>query len=149
MSDVRHRLLALHFDDVTCAISTSDLVAIDHDGASSRISIDGPLRDLADYLPHCSSSAPPMRLILDDAGSRKAFRARARLELVETTLLYRMPRVMRDCGCASWLRGIALLDQWSSDNTAADGKRLALWLDLAGLADACDRTPTNQKEMLR
>lgn len=149
MSDVRHRLLVLHFDKVTCAISASELVAIDHDSASSQLAIDGPLHDLADYLPHCSSSAPPLRLILDADGYRTAFRTRARLELVDTSLIYRMPRLLRDCGCASWLRGIALLDQWSSDHPAADGKRLALWLDLARLADTYDHAPTNQKEMLR
>jgi hypothetical protein len=151
MTEVRvigHRLLVLHFDDVSCAITASDLVAIDHDGASARIAIDGPLRDLSDYLD-ASSSAPPMRLIIDAAGCRQAFRACARLELIETSSLYRMPRVLRDCGCASWLRGIALLDDSSRDGEDADRKRPALWLDLARLADACDGTEGNQKEMLR
>ena len=145
-----HRLLVLRFDDdVSCAIVASDLVAIEHDGPRARITIDGPVRDLADYLPHCASSAPAMRLIIDAAGYRRAFRARARLELIETQSLYRMPRVLRDCGCAPWLRGFVLLDDSSNDGTHVDCKRPALWLDLASLANACEVLPANDKEMLR
>jgi hypothetical protein len=144
---IGHRLLVLHFDEVSCAIIASELVAIDHDGPSARIAIDGPLRDLAEYLPHCSSSATSMRLIIDVAGSRHAFRTQARLELVETSLLYRMPRVLRDCGCAPWLRGIALLDNESRD-TDGDPKRPALWLDLGRLADTCNASPNQSKETL-
>lgn len=149
MTDVRltgQRLLVLHFDEVSCALTASDLVAIDHDGSSARLAFHGPLRDLAEYLPHCSSSEPPVRLIVQIAGARRAFRTSARLELVETSLLYRLPRVLRDCGCAPWLRGIALLDS-DHDDTELDSKRPALWLDLVRLADVCDGTPTNQKEM--
>lgn len=124
-----YRLLVLHFDDVSCAVFASDLVAIDHDGAHARITIDNPPRDLTEFLPHCSSSGAPMRLIIENDGSRYAFRTNARLELVETPFLYRMPRVLRDCGCAPWLRGIALLD---GDR---ESKRPALWLDLASLAN--------------
>jgi hypothetical protein len=145
---IGYRMLVLHFDELSCAIIASELVAIDHDGAGARLAIDGPLRDLAEYLPQCSSSAPPMRLIVDVAGTRRAFRARARLELVETSLLYRMPRMLRDCGCAPWLRGIALLDNESHDGSDVDQKRPALWLDLARLADACEGSPMNPKEMV-
>lgn len=150
MTDVRvlgHRLLALHFDDASCAVLASDLVAIDHDGMGARISVDGPLCDLADHLPHCSSSAPPMRLIVEVAGQRRAFRACAQVELVETSHLYRMPRALRELGCASWLRGIAMLDDPNHDGTAADGKRPALWLDLTSLALVCDGPPANPKEI--
>jgi hypothetical protein len=139
MTDLRvvgPRMVVLHFEEVSCAVTASDLVAIDHDGPTARISIDGPPRDLADYLPHCSSSGAPMRLIVEVGGCRRALRTRARIELIETSLLYRMPRVLRDCGCAAWLRGIALLDQ-----------RPALWLDLICLASAFESQPTNQKEM--
>ena len=55
---VGHRLLVLHFDDLSCAIIASELAAIDHDGAGARITVDGPLRELSEYLPGCSSSAP-------------------------------------------------------------------------------------------
>ncbi len=142
-----HRLVVLHYDEVSCALDASALVAIDHDGASARIAFHGQLRDLADYLPHCSSSEPPLRLIVNIDGSRRAFRTCARLEIVETPLLYRMPRVLRDCGCAPWLRGIALLEGSNHDDAEVDGKRPALWLDLVRLADVCDGKPTNQKEM--
>ena len=144
---VGHRLLVLHFDDLSCAIIASELAAIDHDGAGARITVDGPLRELSEYLPGCSSSAAPMRLIIDDAGRRRAFRVRARLELVVTSLLYRMPRMLRHCGCAPWLRGLALLDDPSRDATDADSKRPALWLDLARLAAANESD--NPKEMAR
>ena len=140
------RLLLLHYDQVSFALTASDLVAIDHDGDSARIAFHKPLRDLADYLPHCSSSEPAVRLIVQIASERHAFRARARLELVETSLLYRMPRVLRDCGCAPWLRGIALLESNHDDDDGHESKRPALWLDLLQLANACDGT-TNQKEM--
>ena len=60
-----------------------------------------------------------------------------------------MPRVLHGCGCAAWLRGIALLDDASRDGTDVDRKRPALWLDLARLNDACDGNLANQKEMLR
>jgi hypothetical protein len=145
ISLIAHRLLVLHFDQVSFALTASDLVAIDHDGDSARIAFHSPLRDLADYLPHCSSSEPAVRLIVQTDGTRHAFRACARLELVETSLLYRMPRVLRDCGCAPWLRGIALLDSNHEEDAGLDSKRPALWLDLLQLAGACDGT-TNQKE---
>lgn len=150
MTDLRvvgHRLVVLHFDEVSCAINASDLVAIDHDGASARITIDGPARDLADYVPQCSYSASPMRLIIQVGASRRAFRTCARIELVETSQLYRMPRVLRDCGCAPWLRGIALLDDGGRDGTDPNHKRPALWLDLARLAAACESHPTKQEEI--
>ena len=87
-----------------------------------------------------------MRLIFDVGGRRRAFRVRAKLELVETSALYRLPRMLRDCGCAPWLRGIALLED--SSESADDGsKRPALWVDLARLAVAHD-DPANLKEML-
>jgi hypothetical protein len=142
---IGHRLLVLHFDEVSCAIIASELAAIDHDGSSARVSVEGTLRELAEYLPGCTSGAPPMRLIVDVGGRRRAFRVRAKLELVETSLLYRMPRMLRDCGCAPWLRGIALLDD--ATDTDGDGKRPALWLDLARLA-ATDEVQANQKEIL-
>ena len=144
ISLIAHRLLVLHFDQVSFALTASDLIPIDHDGDSARIAFHRPLRDLADYLPHCSSSEPPVRLIVQIASVRHAFRACARLELIETSLLYRMPRVLRDCGCAPWLRGIALLD--GSHDDALESKRPALWLDLVQLASACDGKPTTQKE---
>jgi hypothetical protein len=147
ISLMAHRLLLLHYDQVSFALTASDLVAIDHDGDSARIAFHKPLRDLADYLPHCSSSEPAVRLIVQIESVRHAFRACARLELVETSLLYRMPRVLRDCGCAPWLRGIALLDSNHDDEgEGLESKRPALWLDLLQLASACDGT-TNQKEM--
>jgi hypothetical protein len=133
MTDAR-RLLVLHFDEVSCALDANDLVAIDHDGAAASVAFHGPLRELAAYLPHCSSSAPPVRLIVDREGSRRAFRTCARIEIVETSLLYRMPRVLRDCGCAPWLRGIALLAGMNHDDGQVDSTRPALWLDLKEMA---------------
>jgi len=144
---IGHRLLVLHFDELSCAVIASELAAIDHDGTHARVNVEGPLRELHEYLPGCSSSAPAMRLIIDVAGTRRAFRVRARLELVETSLLYRMPRMLRDCGCAPWLRGIALLED-DGDSAEVDTKRPALWLDLARLAASIDGV-ANPKEMLR
>ncbi len=60
-----------------------------------------------------------------------------------------MPRVLRDCGCAPWLRGIVLLDDASGDGTDVEHKRPALWLDLSRIADTRDGDPTNHKEMVR
>jgi hypothetical protein len=143
------RVALLHFDyEVTCAVVASDLVAIEHDGPSARITVEGPVCDLENYLPQCSGSAPAMRLIVDTAGYRRAFRARARIELVETQSLYRVPRVLRECGCAGWLRGFVLLDGARHDDGGVDCKRPALWIDLVALAKQCD-VPMNQKEMQR
>jgi len=136
MTDLRvvgQRMLVLHFDDVSCVVLASDLIAIDDDGASARVSIDGLPCDLADYLPDCVGSGNAMRLIIEIDGVRRAFRTHANLELVETSLLYQMPRLLRDCGCAPWLRGIVLLEG-TPDESDADHKRPALWLDLASLA---------------
>jgi hypothetical protein len=119
-----HRLLVLRFAQASYAMSAGDLAAIDQDGTSARISVDGPVQDLAEMLPHAGPFADPVRLIVGSGSSRRAFRASAVLELVETSTLYRLPRFLRDAGCAPWIRGVALLEQPT------------VWIDLARLAAA-------------
>ncbi|MDX2089745.1 MAG: hypothetical protein SFX73_17955 [Kofleriaceae bacterium] len=135
MTEVRstsRRLLVLRFDGATCAVTASELAAIDHDGAGARISVEGPIQDLAELLPHCKSAATPLRLIVDVKGYRRCIRARAELELVETSAVYRMPNLLRECGVAPWLRGVVLLGE-------QDDQQPALWLDLEKLALASEQ----------
>ncbi len=125
-----HRMLVLRFGGASYALSAGDLAAIDQDGASARIAVDGPVQDLAEMLPHATPSAEPVRLIVsargtgDSAPRRRAFRAAASLELVEASTLYHLPRFLRGAGCAPWIRGVALLEQPT------------VWIDLARLAAA-------------
>ena len=95
MSDtVSKRFVVLHCDGERYAISAHELVAIDHDGPSARLSIE-TLRDLQDYLPRCTSGHAAVRLIVDVAGYRCGFKARAELQLVETNSIFAMPRLVR------------------------------------------------------
>ncbi|HUQ02056.1 MAG TPA: hypothetical protein VM261_06135 [Kofleriaceae bacterium] len=125
-----HRMLVLRFGGASYALSAGDLAAIDQDGASARIAVDGPVQDLADMLPHATPAAEPVRLIVSAPGTgdggtrRRAFRAAASLELVDASTLYRLPRFLRGAGCAPWIRGVALLEQPT------------VWIDLARLAAA-------------
>jgi hypothetical protein len=104
-------MLVLRFGGASYALSAGDLAAIDQDGAAARIAVDGPVQDLGAMLPHATPAAEPVRLIVGNGTHRRAFRAAAGLELVETSTVYRLPRFLRDAGCEPWVRGVALLEQ--------------------------------------
>ena len=69
-------------------------------------------------------------LIVDVQGYRRCVRARAELELVETSSVYGIPSLLRECGSAPWLRGVVLLGEHDVP---------ALWLDLGKLALASEQ----------
>jgi hypothetical protein len=117
------RMLVLGFGGQRYAMHASELAAIDHDGAGARISVAGPVRDLGELLPGASAAAEPVRLIVQSGDRRHAFRAAATLSLVDTSSVYRLPRVLRD-GCAPWIRGVVMLESPT------------VWIDLARLAAA-------------
>ena len=118
-----HRMLVLRFAGASYALSASDLAAIDQDGASARIPVEGPVPDLTALLPRANPSADPVRLIVGDRTRRRAFRAHAGLELIETSAVYGLPRFLRAAGCAPWIRGVALL-----------AEEPTVWIDLARLS---------------
>jgi hypothetical protein len=118
-----HRMLVLRFSGASYALSAGDLAAIDQDGDGARIPVEGPVPDLAALLPHAGPAADPVRLIVGDRHRRRAFRASAALELIETSAVYRLPRFLRAAGCAPWIRGVALL-----------AEEPTVWIDLARLS---------------
>jgi hypothetical protein len=119
-------MLVLRFGGARYALSAADLAAIDQDGAGARIAVDGPVHDLAALLPRATPAAEPVRLIVGGGSGRRAFRASAELELIETSAIYSLPRFLRAAGCAPWIRGVALLGH----------EEPTLWIDLARLAAA-------------
>ena len=121
-----HRMLVLRFGSASYALSAADLAAIDQDGASARIAVDGPVHDLEGLLPRATPAAEPVRLIVGSGARRRAFRASATLELIETSAIYQLPRFLRAAGCAPWIRGVALLGH----------EEPTVWIDLARLAAA-------------
>lgn len=132
-----HRMLVLRFAGASYALSAGDLAAIDQDGADARIVVDGPVRDLTDLLPRATPAADPVRLIVGTTACRRAFRAFAELELIETLAVYRLPRFLRDAGCAPWIRGVALLGPGARcAKPSHDHEAPTLWIDLACLAAA-------------
>jgi hypothetical protein len=132
-----HRMLVLRFAAASYALSAADLAAIDQDGAGARIAVEGPVHELAALLPLATPSADPVRLIVGTPSCRRAFRAYAELELVETSAVYRLPRLLRDAGCAPWIRGVALLGSGTRRaDPSRDHEEPTLWIDLARLAAA-------------
>jgi hypothetical protein len=130
MLHASRRVLVLRVGLASCAIRASDLLAIDHDGPSARVTVDGPIRNLSDHLPkHVSDSASHVRLIVDVDGERYGFRTNAEIELVESVAFYRIPRLVREAGCAPWLLGFVLVDH-------EQHLQPTLWIDLASLATA-------------
>jgi hypothetical protein len=124
------RLLVLHFAGASCAIVARELIAIDHDGPGAKVGVDGPVRDLTDFVPgDACEDRPPLRLIVHHDGRRHGFRACARLELFETSILYRLPQLVRELGAAPWIRGVALVRDALP----------TLWIDLARLALASEQ----------
>ena len=129
-----HVILVLRAGLASCAIRTSDLIAIDHDGADARIVVDGPIRDLADHLPnHVSPTGSPVRLIVEVGGKRLGVRTNAELELVESVAFYRLPRLVREVGCARWLLGFVLVEH-------DQHLQPTVWIDLASLVTAQEYT---------
>lgn len=129
-----HRLLVLHLAGASYAVCATALAAIDGDGETARFPTDH-LRDLDDLLPGGGESdRAPVRLIVHARDGWWGFRVRADLELVEATAIYGLPAVLRDAGCAPWVRGVALLGE--RDRGAPDDDRPTLWIDLARLASA-------------
>jgi hypothetical protein len=126
-----HRMLALRYADTTYVLHAADLAAIDLDGAGARVSVDGPVQDLSELLPGAEPAAEPVRLIVETATGRRAFRAAAELELFESTAVFHLPGLVRALGCAPWIRGVALLG--SSSHEPGEP---TLWIDLARLAAA-------------
>ncbi len=124
------RVLVLRNGLESCAIRASDLLAIDHDGPAARVTVDAPIRDLSDHLPkHTSKTGSHVRLIVDVDGERFGIRTNAEIELVETVAFYRIPRLVREAGCAPWLLGFVLVDH-------EQHLQPTLWIDLASLATA-------------
>lgn len=118
-----HRMLVLKFGSSSYALSAADLAAIDQDGTAARIAVDGPVHDLDALLPRATPAADPVRLIVGGGARRRAFRASAELELVETSAVYSLPRFLRAAGCAPWIRGVALLKH----------EEPTLWIDLRSI----------------
>jgi hypothetical protein len=118
-----HRMLVLRFAGASYALSASDLTAIDQDGDQARIPVEGVVQDLTALLPRAAPAGEPVRLIVGDRAHRRAFRAFAGLELIETSAVYRLPRFLRAAGCAPWIRGVALL-----------AEEPTVWIDLARLS---------------
>ena len=68
------RMVVLRNGEHSCAVDGGDLLAIDHDGGAARIAIEGPPRDLGEFLPETTGVGSPIRLIVQVDGRRHGFR---------------------------------------------------------------------------
>jgi hypothetical protein len=136
------RAVVLRYQETTLVVLADGILAIDQDGAEARVRVGDSVVDLSDFVDGSGTSPgadeTPVRLIVQIAGRRVAFRAVATLELAEVGALYRLPRLLRDAGCRPWVRGLAVLERRLAPVFEEDAGSIseppALWIDLEQLA---------------
>jgi hypothetical protein len=134
------RVLILRFANAACVTLANDVLAIDEDDERGRLPQNGMLIDLAAYLPPDigKGQGQKVRLLVHAGGRLMGFRTDAALQVHDACWLYRLPRFIRDTGCADWVRGIALLGDAEASPTAPapDDAVPAIWIDLRRLGSA-------------
>ena len=138
------RVLILRFERALCVTLANDVLAIDEDEGRGRMPQSGMVIDLAAHLPPDIGKGQvgqKVRLLVHTGGHLMGFRTDAALELHNACWLYRLPRLVRDMGCADWVRGVALLGG-EGDSPIAPGPTAeavpAIWIDLRRLGCALE-----------
>jgi hypothetical protein len=143
------RVLILRYANAALVTLANDVLAIDEDDERGRLPQNGMVFDLASYLPADigEGGSQRVRLLVHTAGKLVGFRTDAALQVHDACWLYRLPRFIRDTGCADWVRGIALLGDAEASPTAPapDDAVPAIWIDLRRLGSAFE--PNSMEEV--
>jgi hypothetical protein len=136
--------LILRFESALCVTLANDVLAIDEDDGRGRLPQSGMVIDLAAHLPAeigAGTGGQKVRLLVHAGGRLIGFRTDAALQLHNACWLYRLPRLVREMGCADWVRGVALVGD-EHDEPIVPGPASeavpAIWIDLRRLAGALE-----------